>query len=878
MAVEPQPKSPSAAAMQEIVQWSPELPPWQRDALRRLCQYDDLSEQDFGELAELCIGRYQMSEDGPSKTPEPLTISHIRTDAGGQIVALRKIKDITHVNALADNQVVKFNENGLTVVFGGNASGKSGYTRVLKKACRARAANAPILPNVYSPPPGEPATCTIEYSLSETVVPVKWTDGIPTDGALSAISVFDSACATVHVEKANDVAYTPSALGLLAQLADACREVKRSLTIKQQGLQAAIPPSLVNPKCNSQTEVGRLIASISDSSNVSAFERLADLTDEERERMETLRADLANDPRKLADQLHVAKQRLLQIISRVEALFGAIDDPASEKLKQVLADSMATVEAARLAAEELFNKEHLPNVGSDTWRALWEAARRYSESEAYRGEVFPVTRDAARCVLCLQELQAEASARLDRFENFVSENTQIMAQQAGLRVQSERQKIRLAKLTRTEQEDALALVRAESEETSLADQLRRFLIIARWRCRTLLRVSKPDGWSSLPALPVAPVAQLKSLTAKLEERTVDARNAANAEARRLLEGELQELDDRAWLSSALSDVRDEIRRRKKLSIVTSAITDTDTRGITTKSTALAEKLVTAALRDRFAQELNRLGMAKPRIELIQTTSEYGVPRFQVSLIASPSARVGAVLSEGEYRCIALAAFLSELATANDQSGIVLDDPVSSLDHDNRQVIAKRLVEESLNRQVIVFTHDIVFLAQLAEQARKVGTTPVYQSIARGEDRSGLCSSEPPMKVRPVVDALDGIDKLLKHVTPAYENGHIDEWWRQAKSIAGNLRDLWERAVEQSLSAVYSRFDYGVDTKGLIKVTVLTDTDCQVMRAAFRRCSVLQHSEASAVSSAPPTPDDLQKEIDELRNWMTDVLGRQDSVG
>src|SRR5437899_1673131 len=114
---QPQPQSSSAAAMQEIVLWSTGLVPWQRDALRRLCQQEELSEQDFVELAEFCRRRHEASSTPPAKMPEPLSASHIRADAGCKAVALRSIKDVEHVNALADGQVLKFRETGLTVVF-----------------------------------------------------------------------------------------------------------------------------------------------------------------------------------------------------------------------------------------------------------------------------------------------------------------------------------------------------------------------------------------------------------------------------------------------------------------------------------------------------------------------------------------------------------------------------------------------------------------------------------------------------------------------------------------------------------------------------------------------------------------------------------------
>lgn len=56
----------------------------------------------------------------------------------------------------------------------------------------------------------------------------------------------------------------------------------------------------------------------------------------------------------------------------------------------------------------------------------------------------------------------------------------------------------------------------------------------------------------------------------------------------------------------------------------------------------------------------------------------------------PTAAVGQVLSEGEHRCVALAAFMAELATTENKSGIVFDDPVSSLDHMHREAVASAL--------------------------------------------------------------------------------------------------------------------------------------------------------------------------------------------
>ena len=169
--------------------------------------------------------------------------------------------------------------------------------------------------------------------------------------------------------------------------------------------------------------------------------------------------------------------------------------------------------------------------------------------------------------------------------------------------------------------------------------------------------------------------------------------------------------------------------------------------ITTQSAHIAQALVTNRLRGRFAIEVNKLGVAGLAIELQKAKTTAGVPFFQVQLINKPSESVGKVLSEGEHRCVALAAFLAELSTIDAQSAIVFDDPVSSLDHLHRDLVAARLAEAGESRQVIVFTHDMAFLLLLDEACRATkdrAATPVsYRMISRGADYAGFCHQDPP---------------------------------------------------------------------------------------------------------------------------------------
>src|SRR5262249_12262576 len=94
---------------------------------------------------------------------EPLTQEHLAIK-GNQTAAV-SLTGVTHhcgVNALASEQTVTFGPN-LTIVFGWNAAGKSGYARILKRACRSRSVEN-ILGNVLNQDPPLNAKVTMGAS------------------------------------------------------------------------------------------------------------------------------------------------------------------------------------------------------------------------------------------------------------------------------------------------------------------------------------------------------------------------------------------------------------------------------------------------------------------------------------------------------------------------------------------------------------------------------------------------------------------------------------------------------------------------------------------------------------------------------------------
>jgi len=735
-----------------------------------------------------------------------------------------------------------------------------------------------IIPDIYDLAPGTPGA-TIEYAISGQNRTCAWQLGQTADAALSAVSVFDSRTANIHVDETNDVAYTPVPLKLLGALAQLCKSVKDKLAAEVTQIKAQTPQSIKAPTCSSTTAVGRLMARLAANTDPAVVERLATLTQAEQDRLTQLTADLAGDPVRAARQPATLKTKVEEHIARLDRLFASIGDAAAINLRQLVEANDTARRAAEAASGALFHDEPLPQIGSDVWQALWASARAFSDQEAYPDRRFPVTEPGSLCVLCQQKLTPVAADRLNRFEAFVRDDSQQRAEAARVAYDEALTAFEDAGLSLTELANIMATVRDELRQDALALDIRNVVLRALWRHRQIRRRhTNPAAALGVPVV-TYPRLALTDQVADVETRANALAAEAGSPARAALLAEKTELSDRQWLGGIKADVLAEIERVKQIARLEAAQRDTTTNRITTKSTEIAQALVTDALRAQFAREVASFEIAGLAVELRQQSSAQGVPRFKVALTRKPTAAVGQVLSEGEHRCVALAAFMAELATTENKSGIVFDDPVSSLDHMHREAVAKRLVTEATRRQVIVFTHDLAFLFELNRAADDAQPKPqvALSSVSRGADKAGFCRSEPPFKARRVSDITTSLTNQLANERFHFDQGNQDEWRNTVKSIAGSLRDTWEIAVEEVVGHVIRRLSNEVKTAGLVKLTAITVPDCEVMRDGFGRCSELLHSAAPALNRPLPGPEALTAEITALATWADDVRQRQNAA-
>ncbi|WP_197451997.1 AAA family ATPase [Rosistilla carotiformis] len=866
----------------DILAWSLDQPHWQRDALRRIIEKGSFDVSDTDELTAACREAYGLSEDSAPELTL-LATEHIPSrQRSDRKITLCSISEAANVNALDSNQLLSFAATGLTVVFGYNGSGKSGYGRILRRACRARSKGAPILPNVMGDAATAPASAVITTAVDDAEQPpAQWIDGQQSPDGLGAISFFDSDCASVHVRDKNEVAFTPFGLEILPTLGDLCKSVQAKLNAEKRILEGETPPFLRNSYATGNTKVGTTLSELKGSTKPEDLDTLASLNDAELERLKEIPVQLAFDPQKAAKDLRVQAGRITTLGRSLAAAEKALSDEVLAAIKALASDAAAKTKAAQVAAAMNFNDDPLDGIGEPVWRALWEAARRYS-TDAIPDTGFPATdTENAVCVLCQQPLAEDAKDRLERFEKFVRDDSAQQATKATTALTTAVTALDRLDLqgegTREQMKDVEAIDAKVFQ--SVRDQLATLLR----RLRAVKLAYESSNWSfETPGTLNDVTDHLVALIKTLGLRAAEIDKSADATERKRLTDELAELKAREWLTTVLGDVKEHVSRLADISKLKKAIAETKTNAITTKSKELAKLYVTDQLRNAFADEINKMqqGVRRLNVELAAAEGKHGRTFYRVQLVGASNAQVGTIVSEGEHRCIALAGFLSELATEPTKSTVVFDDPVTSLDHHWRGCFAQRLVEESANRQVVVFTHDIVFLHDLLDGASRSGLPVQIQQLAARQATAGIVESGLPWDARSVAARIDTLEKDTRAAQTLYDNHEDEAYKAKVEGIYGRLRATIEKVVEDQIfcRVVVRHRDY-INLKDLPKTVAVTAQHCERVKNLFSKCCDITdaHHRSPSRGFSVPSPADVLHDIAELSGVVDDVKTDQRSI-
>lgn len=842
---------------EKVRNWLLQQHDWLQEAADRLLVAGKLEDHDVIVIAELL-----KTEQGRMVTKSRAFASLAPKPAAAGELRLTSISEVKGIENLSPKEPLDFSKGNLVVVYGHNGSGKSGYTRILKRASGKPRAIA-LKTNVFEDPPKN-RQCTIGYQDGLNTTSLVWPVESESAPALRAIDIFDSDEALHYLTKENSAGYTPPLVLMFEQLAASCDRIKAQLQVQQNQLVSSLPPL---PAEYSATEAAERYGKLRHAITQAELDQLTNWTDKHATELLNLTERL-----KVADPAAEATNRRLKK-TQVEKITNALMQGAAafetSSVQSVRALHALSIDRRRIASEAAqVNSALLDGVGHRTWRAMWDAARQYSQT-AYPEKQFPVTK-SARCLLCHQELQIDAQQRLKDFEAFVGSK---LESDAKLAEQAHANALLGLLSPPTDEELTTQCAAATLDEPEWLEHLTVFWGQARL-ARAALVAKEVDG--ALVATPdvTGLVAKLQARAKNLEDEALQLdEDVKQFDRMNSMKAKLN-LEAQHWISQQKNAVITEVSRLKNWQNFETWKGFTNPRKVSLKASEVAEIVITESYVKRFNEELEALGAKRVRVEIVKSRMERGKALHQLKLTGAKGREndLAAILSEGERRIISLAAFLADVTGKPHIATFVFDDPISSLDHDFEWAVAKRLAELAKTRQVLVFTHRLSLYGAMEDVARKNGELwkkqhLVQRCIEAFSGSTGLPVADTVWTLR-TDKANNLLLSRLQVAKKAGDAGGSTAYRALAQGICSDFRKLLERTVEDDLlNEVVKRHRRSVTTENrLSALSTIEPADCATIDSLMTKYSFYEHSQSTETPAFIPEETELRQDIEALKTW------------
>lgn len=866
------PTSVTANINEALLRWSKDgLKPWQHEALRRILSKGSLSQQDNADI-------YERAQFDHGFMPSPPNLPNIfLTEADlpsgppqSNRIWLTGIKDVENVNALKAKQRLSVGKQ-LTVVYGENASGKSGYARILKKTARCtEKAIESILPDVFtiSPVPAPPkAVFEIDQGAGPVDVPWQDTQLIPKD--LKRFAVFDSKCARYFLSESNQLSFAPFIFEALRLLGEATDAIKQKFLAEMKQFTPPKPPAF--QFMVDQTTVGKALCAITVQTNPESIKALGQWSENDATKLDANETKLAKlksqSPQAIREGINREKRDATTLQTKIAAIITELNADAVALIQQQVAEVNTYEQAYQAAVKMALGGSKVEGVGSDAWKSLIEAAATFSTTEAYKTQSFPATVDGALCVLCQQPLDADAAERLKGFWTFLQDDAAKKRDSAKGKLKESVEK--LAAIPR-EMPPEVIVLREEYEKNHAALWLETtaFFESVHKRLMAIERALAGESWDAITILSTEAATLSRELVAALDKQLESVQDDAKAQtAITELTTEIAELKARKQLSENLKLVLDHIAAIVTANRAQKAADEIKTNSISLKAKELHSGFITDAFKARVKGYMTCVGLRRAKVD-IGEKSERGKVLHSISVDgANQPVTPENIFSEGERTAISLAFFLADLGSVADTCGVIFDDPVTSLDHRIREGVVNALVAEAKNRQVIVFTHDLAFYCELMSAATIAQVEATSNHVESFGTTVGHLSTAEPRESMKVTQRYGELEKLIKEAEQA---GSPDDYNRAVDRFYSLLRSAWERSVEELLfNQVVARYQKEVMTQRLLGAVIDKDGIAAVFQG-MTRCSARTdaHDHAAAAALPTPSPDDLKTHLKELKEFVT----------
>lgn len=814
---------------EDILDWVATLPKWQQKLGYLIIEKKHVTEDVLKEIYD--IFKIEMSLEKGDNLDDDMHTCVYKSDVFPD-VKWQGVGNLHGVNRLKSGPGLNVSE-GLTVIYGENGSGKSGYTRLLNNAFISRG-DQEILPNIFSDSP-EGISADFKFCIDGSQVEYKYPER-KDEYPFKTIRNFDAKSASDDMNRESAIDFAPSELSFFDLLLSACTEIQKKLDDERAAKRLENPTLKFFPN---EGEALNRMRTLSANSKIDKIREDFKVTEEEKEIFKQIKTEKANlialDINRQIVLINQVIDVLNNAIKKYDLFLKVVDNDNIEIYNQ----QIAFLKKCRMIHDTdgvtLFEKENIELIGTAEWREFISSAKKYYDEITNHDN----------CPLCGHKIKER---------DLIFKYWKYLESDAESNFKVAKEAIRISKegINRL---DLSFLVESSVQEQWLLENFRKEVeeINAAFKTADEIRnqIFQALENESTVRLGTIPEVGIKDLLIKIIEKKRNLNQESINKRIRECEKKENEYVDKTKVIELLPIITTYVDYLKWDSIADKS--KIKTRGITNKQKELFEKYVTDDYLQTFEEECKRLN-ANFNVEIASRgSSGQTLKKLQIKGKAP-----GKVLSEGEQRAISIASFLTEVHMDVRNIGIVLDDPVCSLDHKRRSLIVNRLLEEAMSRQVVVFTHEITFFMELKTEAERKNVVFEQETIRNFCNEPGNISPIIPWQGMTVKDRIGKLKNDLQGIVALFNSGDMDSYYYKAKEWCELLRESWERAVEEVLfNDAIQRYNPCVQTQRLKKAPFTQDLYSELERG-MTECSAWCHDQARAINGDTPSADDLKK--------------------
>lgn len=852
------------AIYNEIILWANNKPSFLKDALRRIITSPAITQADIDELVLLL--KKENGDTTVTLNAIPIANTHIPTTVATGTVYPRliSIKDPINVCALHNQGHLQFPNSGLTVVYGNNGSGKSSYSRILKKLCWSRNTNVELKKNVFTPSASQQKVDFV-IEVNGSNIPFQWLENSPTHSALSSIFVYDNDCGDVYVNSENPTQYKPIGIDVLERLIPVLNDISQKLSteIVHHNTQKPILDLALN-----NTSSGQWYSNI-ESKTKTEIETYIQFTETNTDRKQELFTLInSQNPQHNIQNLTALRVRIENYIQQFKRIEERFNETSIQEIRNLRSRYESVKQAYDIASIELNGLNTIEGFGTNPWRTLWDAAKNFANSNGMTdGQNFPSEASIEKCVFCQQDLDEAAKQRLLGFSRFVLND--VSTQLSALQLEIEQKTTNYNNISIAPFENFNELVHYITDFQIQYEAFNQSLNSARG---ALLYYLQNAGDINVNVISISTIIEnlLPNIAIQLQQNNQLLNN------RSALVNEYNELVAKEFLFNHKTSILQYFDEHKYKAWIGVCQAQLSTNIVSRKIGEFMEDQAVALQHQEFINHLSYFNQDLSSKVLISKTRTTQGNTFQKCELNGIAHTIDSVLSEGEKKVIALSNFLADCTIDNRKNTIVFDDPVTSLDMDYRDLIATKIVELSSDRQIIVLTHDLYFVRLLLDIHRKhLGQDCHILGVEKHRGIAGVVVDDIPYLAKNIQERINSIRRDLD-IIDALPLNQIQRAEEITEKLKKQFRKLLEKTVEDILANnSIKRFSKNITLKaGYLSGFVITEhTDIRFILDLFGKYSVTEHDGSIQVQSNQLQPSDIRNDLRSYEIWKNDFSSR-----